>query len=462
MSDNVCDTLITDIGFVLTIDDERTVRPDAAIAIRDRRVIWVGPNSESVDFEPKTRVSGRDRIAIPGMVDCHLHSSFALSRGLADECGAQEFLIERMYRYEAGLSNEDVYLAARLAISELLLHGVTCFVDPGNRFPEATRQAAEELGIRASIARSNFDVGSSSFGSVPSNLVATADASLVRAREDLEGFGPNELVWPSLSFRGVNNASDELIQGLHALSSEFQVQLQTHAAFSYSTRDASWQRFGKAEVERLYDLGVLGPSTFLIHGGWLSPREVMLVIDTGAALVLSPSSSLHNSYGNILRGRHAEILAAGGRVALGSDHASSGAVDMIREAFLFCGLSKEISLDPKSVPPELALEMATRYGADVAGRPDLGSIRVGGPADIVLVRTDVPAMQPLYNPVSNLIYGGCGALVTDVWVAGRRVVADRTLTTTDLDILLEEVRGFAAHGLAERDFEGLIRSGWSW
>ena len=87
-------------------------------------------------------------MATPGYVDCHLHSSFQLSRGLADEANAQSFLFDRMYPYEAALDAEDVQLSATLAAAELLKHGVTCFVDPGNYHPEASVEGVMSTGIR--------------------------------------------------------------------------------------------------------------------------------------------------------------------------------------------------------------------------------------------------------------------------------------------------------------------------
>src|SRR4029077_13225623 len=83
-------------------------------------------------------IAARRTVATPGFVDCHLHSSFALSRGLADEANAQSFLFDRMYPYEAALEGDDVRTAAMLAAVELLKHGVTCFIDPGNYHPEAS------------------------------------------------------------------------------------------------------------------------------------------------------------------------------------------------------------------------------------------------------------------------------------------------------------------------------------
>ena len=453
-------TLIDALDVVVTVDDDRRLLRNHTIGIADGLVAGIWPTDEAGELQASQRISGRGRMAIPGLIDCHLHSSFALSRGLADECGAREFLLERMYRYEASLTADDVALSARLAMSELLLHGVTTFIDPGNTFPEATADAAGQLGIRASIGRSLFDVATSAFGSVPDNLWQETDQALAQAVADVDAYADHERVWPSTSFRGVNNASDQLIKGLHEVARDGGLKLQTHAAFNYSTRDASMSKHGRSEIRRLHDLGVLDETMFLVHAGWLSADDLEILVDSGAAVVISPSSSLHNGYGNLQQGRHLELATRGVKVALGSDHASSGLVDLIREAYLLCGHTKEQNLDAKTFPPETAVEMMTVNAATVAGRPELGRLAVGSPADVVLIDLHRPEMQPAFNPVSALIYSGSGPLVTDVLVDGQHVVADGVLQTIDLAELVADIEAFVRRTTDERGYGELIRNRW--
>ena len=123
----------------------------------------------------------RNTVATPGFVDCHLHSSFQLSRGLADEANAQSFLFDRMYPYEAALDGDDVRLSATLAAAELLKHGVTCFIDPGNYHPEASVEGIMSTGIRAVVSRSSFDLTKSVLGILPERMIET-DAGGARTR----------------------------------------------------------------------------------------------------------------------------------------------------------------------------------------------------------------------------------------------------------------------------------------
>ena len=120
------DLVIADIAWLITMDASRRVIRDAAIVVDGGKIIAVGKSTDVAEcYSGKRRVDGRATVATPGFIDCHLHSSFQLSRGLADESNAQSFLFERMYPYEAALSADDVRVSATLAAAELLRHGVT-------------------------------------------------------------------------------------------------------------------------------------------------------------------------------------------------------------------------------------------------------------------------------------------------------------------------------------------------
>jgi len=407
------------------------------------KIVAVGKSAEIArDFSAARNVDGRSTVATPGLIDCHLHASFQLSRGLADEANAQSFLFERMYPYEAALDGEDVRVAATLAAAELLKHGVTCFIDPGNYHPEASVEGAMATGIRYVVSRSSFDLTKSVLGILPERMIESTALALERAEEVLERYAKtdNPRLSASASFRGLNNASDELILGLHRLARQYGTLLQTHACFSYSTHDSSVARSGLGEVERLERLGVIDERMLIVHSGWLEPQEVAILARRKPSLVCAPSSSLHNGYGNFVVGKLPELMALGVNVAVGSDHASSGIVDLSQEVRLACCCYKETRINPRVMPPETGIEMATVNGAKAALMGQrIGSIEAGKEADIVLFDTRRPEWQPLINPVANLVYSATGDSVRDVFVAGEQVVGGGRLTRIDEAKLYEEV-----------------------
>lgn len=458
------DLLIQGIDWLVTVDATRRVIRDGAVAVANGRIVEVGKSAAlSARYEAAQTIDGRGSVAVPGFVDCHLHSSFQLSRGLADEANAQSFLFERMYPYEAALEGEDVRLAASLAATELLRHGVTCFVDPGNYHADESVAGAASTGIRMLVSRSSFDLTRSVMGLLPERMIETTEQALERAGLVLERYArsDNPRIGASASFRGLNNASDRLITGLKALADRHGVLLQTHACFSYSTHDASVARGGLAEIERLEALGVLDARMLIVHSGWLEPGEVALLAKRKPALVAAPSSSLHNGYGNFVVGRLPELMALGVNIALGSDHASSGIVDMTQEMRLAACCYKEMRLNPRVMPPEAALEMATINGARAAGLGDrIGSIEVGKEADIVLFDTARPEWQPLVNPVANLVYSATGDSVRDVFVAGEPVVRGGRLTRIDESTLYRDVPATVARFGARLKLDAMVQLRW--
>jgi cytosine/adenosine deaminase-related metal-dependent hydrolase len=178
----------------------------------------------------------------------------------------------------------------------------------------------------------------------------------------------------------------------------------------------------------------------LIHGGWLEPHEIALVAKRKPTIVCCPSSSIHNAYGNIKVGNHPELLALGVNVTLGADHASSGTVDLVQEMRYATCVYKEVRLNPRVMPPEQAIEMATINGARGAGlQNDIGSIEVGKKADFVLFDATVSEWQPLYNPVSNLVYSATGNTAKHVYVGGEQVLRDGRVVNIDEGDLMREV-----------------------
>ena len=458
------DLIVRNIDWLITVDPQRRVIRDAALAVKDGAFAAIG---KTADIEHRWHaqkiIDASDAVVIPGLIDNHLHSSFALARGLADEANAQSFLFERMYPYEVATDATDVYTAASLAATELLRNGVTCFIEPGNYEPDETVRAVMGAGMRMVLAVSCFDRNQSVTGSMPGRMIETRAQCVDKTLALFERYPGKyaDRLSVSASFRGMNNSSDELILALKEIASKHDAILQTHACYSYFTRDASIVQFGKPEIERLESLGVLDERTLLLHSGWLEPHEIEILARRKPNLVCCPSSSIHNGYGNLAVGMHPELMALGVNVSLGTDHASSGSVDLVQEMrYCACGY-KEIRINPRIMPPEQALEMATINGARGAGLGDrVGSIEIGKAADFVVFDANRPEWLPLYNPVSNLVYSATGSSVKHVFVGGTQVVDAGRLTLVDQDALTREVRA-AARRIADRlDMRKMIKLRW--
>jgi cytosine/adenosine deaminase-related metal-dependent hydrolase len=440
---NQADLLVRNIDWLITVDPQRRVIRDAAVAVKNGKFAAIG-KAAAIEkaWRAERVIDGKGTVGMPGMIDNHLHSSFQLARGLADESNAQAFLFEHMYPYEAAMEENDVHTSVTLAAIEMLRHGVTCYIEPGNYYPDATVQAVMGAGMRMVLAVSCFDQNKAVTGIMPARMIEDTARCIAKTEEIFEKYpGKHEgRLTVSASFRGMNNSTDELILGLKAIAQRHQAILQTHACYSYFTHDASVVQHAKPEIERLESLGVLDEHMLLLHAGWLEPQEIEILVRRKPTLVCCPSSSLHNGYGNLTVGKHPELMALGVNVSLGADHASSGTVDLVQEMrYCACGY-KELRLNPRFMPPEQAIEMATINGARGAGLADrIGSVEVGKEADFVLFDATVPEWQPLYNPVSNLVYSATGNTVKHVFVGGEQVVGDGRLVRIDQDEVMREV-----------------------
>ncbi len=460
----IAELIVAHIDWLITVDSTRRVIRDAAFAVRNRQFVAIGKSADILrDWNAPQVFDATHTVVTPGFIDSHLHASFQMARGLADEANAQSFLYERMYPFEAASTAEDVAVSSSLAAIELLRHGVTCFVDPGNYHPDATVRAIMASGLRMTTATSCFDKTKAVANLLPARMIETTEACLDKTAELFDRYQGcyDGRLNVSASFRGVPNASDALIIGLKDLANRHAAVLQTHACFSYQTRDASTAGSGMAEVERLESLGVLDPRTMLVHGGWLEPQEVEILARRKPTVVCSPSSSMHNGYGYLNIGVHPELMALGVNVSLGSDHACSGLVDIVQEMRLFACGYKEARANPRVAPPEHALEMATLNGARGAGLGDrIGSIEVGKEADFVMFDALASEWQPLYNPVSNLVYSATGNTVKHVFIGGTQVVRDSRLTLIDQDAVMREVQQATDRIAGRLDMKNIVKLRW--
>jgi 5-methylthioadenosine/S-adenosylhomocysteine deaminase len=440
---NQADLLVRNIDWLITVDATRRIVRDGAVAVKGGKFAAIGKSAEiEKAWKADKVVDGRGTVVTPGLVDNHLHSSFQLARGLADESNAQSFLFEHMYPYEAAMREEDVRISVSLAAIEMLRHGITCYIEPGNYQPDTTVEVMMGAGLRMVVAASCFDRNKAVTGLMPEAMIENTAKCIAKTEELFDKYPGRhkDRLTVSASFRGMNNSSDELILALKDIAQKHDAILQTHACYSYFTHDASVVQFGKPEIERLESLGVLDSNMLLLHAGWLEPHEIALLVKRKPTLVCCPSSSLHNGYGNLAMGKHPELMALGLNVSLGTDHASSGTIDLVQE-MRYCACSyKELRLNPRVMPPEHAVEMATINGARGAGLGDtVGSIESGKQADFVMFDATVSEWQPLYNPVSNLVYSATGNTAKHVFVAGDQVLRDGRLVHIDEAAVMKEV-----------------------
>jgi 5-methylthioadenosine/S-adenosylhomocysteine deaminase len=444
------DLLVKNADYVVTVDRDRRIIRDGAIAIVGNKIAAVGKTPELAARYPNADViDARGKLALPGIFDTHIHNAQQLGRGLADEAiSGPERLFKRLWVVESHMDAGDALCAARLCQLELIRAGTTCFADPGNYFAAETAQAVGESGMRGMIARTVFDMGQTNMGSLPKNFFEPTDTALARADEmvaEMNGrFGGRLKAW--FSMRVPVACSDDLLRKLGALAEKRDVGVIGHACENRDETTASHLKYGMGDISRLEKLGLLRSNLLLLHMGWVDPKELMLVQKRDVKVSLSPGATFHHAMGNINHGKTPEMLELGVTVSLGSDSAMSGNfLDAIRQTFLLVGGFHEARLDPKIIRPETAVEMITINGArSMLWDDELGSLEVGKKADISILDIQRPEWQPVYNPIANLVYCAHGGCADTVIVDGKILMRDGKVLTLNETDLYEEARDRAA------------------
>jgi len=425
------DLLVTG-GAVLTADDADTYIPDGAVAIRDGRVVAIGPAAEIARaYTAAHTIDAGDCLVLPGLINAHSHLAMNLFRGRADDVDLGTFL-ERLVAAESATLTADVVASAvRVAVAESIRAGVTSAMDM-YWFPEAGLAAADAAGFRL--------ITGPTFMDVPGPPDGLDFAERLRRAPEFLRTGGACCVTPHSTY----TLDPDQLLAVAALAREHGALLHVHAAENPAEVDTVLARHGRRPVELLHDLGLLGPATLLAHAVSLTDHEIDLIAASGAGVAHCPVSNLKLASGIA---RVPELLAAGVPVGLGSDGAvSANALELftpMRTAAVLHRVGADA--DATAVGARAAVRMATIEGARAVGVGALtGSLEVGKAADLIVLDLNRPHLTPRHDPWSTLAYAAGPADVRDTVIDGRIVMCDRRLRTIDESAAIKELEAVAA------------------
>jgi 5-methylthioadenosine/S-adenosylhomocysteine deaminase len=451
---NVKKRLIRNIDWVITVDEQRRMITDGAIAISGERIEAVEKSGAlEGSFKADEVIDGRGLIAIPGLIDTHVTTLQQLGRGGADACDIPKFMLERSLSYEAAMTADEATLAAQMCQLEMIRSGTTCFADSGSLFPGAIAGVAAESGLRSILSRACYDVYDTFMGPFPKEWEREPLEQVVdRAEAAVDEVVSlrNDRLRPAIALPWLAAASDDLLREVAALARSKKVPVVAVAARSRDDAVASRRQHGHTEIGRLHKVGLLDARTVIGHAGWTNPDDLVAIKAGGASVACCPSSSQRLGTGALELGRYPELLAFGVNVTLGSGSAmASNYIDIARQLFLFSGGSKSYRLDATVVSPEAAVEMATVRGARALGLDsEIGSLVAGKKADITMFNMVAADWAPVINPIANLVFSSRGGAHT-VIVNGEAVMTSGVIRTLDEERILHEGQLCAAE-LAER------------
>lgn len=411
--------------WIIPVEPDGLVLEDHALVLCDGRIAAILPRDEARARHPAAREEAFPQHAlIPGLVNAHTHAAMSLLRGIADDRPLMEWLTDHIWPLEQRWMSECfVRDGSDLAMAEMIRGGVTCFNDM-YFFPEVTAQQTLRAGMRAVIGMIVIDFPSA-WASCPEEYL---DKGLALRDEWLHD--------PRLAFAFAPHApytvSDEPLLRIATLAAELDLPIHMHVHETALEIEQSRQQYGLRPLNRLKQLELLGPGFLAVHMTQLTDEEIALMAATGASVAHCPESNLKLASGFCPVAR---LVQAGVNVAIGTDGAASNNdLDVMGEMRMSALLAKAVAGDASTIPAPTALRMATLNGARALGLDaDIGSLEAGKWADVAAIRLDGIETQPLFNPISDLVYAASRHQVTDVWVGGRRLLENRQLTTLDTD-----------------------------
>ena len=446
-------------GHILTMDAERRVLVDGAIAISGDRIIAVGTDRDiAATYTAPIVKDLRFGLVHPGLIDAHAHAgSMETIRGFTPKDTANWEIVEHeLWPFR---SPETDYLGTLLDAMEMVRNGVTLYSDTGgSKWLGETVRALNTVGIRGLPGNSILDgylavdeeeLADPRFGSMPPSeievLGTPTDEALLLLRDQLDTypFVDGGRVRCVITLFGSGRITDRLYRECMIMADEYQVPIIMHQSWGPEEVTGSLRQHGKRPLEHLADIGMLRPGLTLVHMIHLDEKELELVIESGVSVVHCPAASMRRGMGALRKGSHPEMLAANVPVALGSD-GYSGKRDVLRQAYLAAVGFREARDDIPVITGETALEMATVHGATALGMSDeVGSIESGKRADIVIHTVDRPEAHPRFqDPVDNLIFYRQSATVDTVYIDGEVVLEDGRFTRFNPDevyAMLDEV-----------------------
>jgi 8-oxoguanine deaminase len=422
-----------------TMDDDARCIAGGGLFVRDCVIQQIGPTSE-LPAEADLVVDARGMIVLPGLVNCHHHLYQTLTRAVPAAQDATLFgWLKTLYPIWASLTPEAIYTSALVGLAELVLSGCTTASDHLYIYPNGCRiddeiRAAAEIGVRFQPCRGSMSLGQSQGGLPPDRVVEDEDFILEDTRRVIETYhDPEPCAMTRISVAPCSpfSVSPDLMRESAALARAYGVQLHTHLAETLDEETFCLRRFGKRPVAYAEELGWLGDDVWHVHCVHLNQEEVALFARTGTGVCHCPSSNMRLASG-IAPVR--SLLDQGVRAGIGVDGSASNDSSHLlaeaRQALLLQRVSGETG--PAGLSAREALWLATRGGAAVLGRDDVGQLAPGKAADFIGLRLDRLAYAgALHDPLAALVF--CAPQQVDLSVInGRVVVEDGRLLTIDL------------------------------
>jgi len=425
------DLILTDISYILTMDENFTEYKNADIVIKDEKIIDIGENKKN-EYFGKTIVC-KDKIAIPGLINTHTHAAMTLLRGYGSDNPLKVWLEEYIWPAEGKfVSYEFVKDGSSIACYEMLRNGITTFVDM-YFFEDAVAESIKTAKIRGVLCTGILDF--------PTPGAKSPDEGLKKTEDFIKQFEKDEYVYPCVGPHAPYTCSPNTLKKAMDLAEKYDVLFHIHVSETKHEVNEIKEKYGETPVKHLDKIGVLNDRVLTAHMVYPTEEEIEILAKRGVKVAHCPESNLKLASGIA---PIPKMLEAGITIGIGTDGtASNDDLDLIGEIATCAKLHKGVNLDPTVVNARQALAMATIGGAKSIRLEDkLGSLETGKLADIILIDINDPHLQPIFDPYTHIVYSSTGKDVDTVIVNGNIVVSEKKVLTLCKDELVEKAKNW--------------------
>ena len=425
-----CDLLI-EAGWVIPVQPHGVVLEDHAVAVSGDSIVAVLPRQQALQLLAPAKTVSRPRsILMPGLVNAHTHNPMTLMRGVADDLPLMPWLTEHVWPIEAAvMSPAFIADGIELAVAEMLRGGTTC-CNENYFFPDVQAATYRRLGFRAVVGLP--------FIEFPSAWAASAAEYFDKGLEVHDNYRRDALISFSFAPHAPYTVNDDSFERIRMLAEQLDLPVHCHVHETAQEIEDSLRQYGQRPLARMDRLGLVNERLIAVHMTQLTEAEISQCAERGVSVAHCPQSNLKLASGF---SPIEKLRRAGVRIAIGTDGcASNNDLDMFEEMRCAALLAKGVAGDATAFDAQATLRAATLDSARALGLGDrIGSIEVGKQADFICVAMDALETQPMYQPISQLIYSTGRHQVRDVWIAGQRKLDDGVLTDFDVAGLLARV-----------------------
>ena len=373
-------------GYLITADRNDTCGY-GCVQVADGVIQYAGPEGSAPPFEADRTIDADGGIIAPGFVNAHTHVPMNLLRSYADDMPLMAWLNDRIWPAEDKMTADAAYWGSMMAITEMVMGGVTCFSDMYG-FSDEIARAADVSGIRALIAAAVIDVDGS------------GERRLDKAEAFFEKMKGHPRIQAAIGPHAEYTVGPSLFEKIRDKAEALGVRLHVHISETIGEHEACIARHGKTPIGLLHSLSVLDVPVMAAHCVWVSDDDMALMADKNVHVLSCPQSNLKLGSGIA---RTADMLARGINISCGTDSAASNNnLSMMEEMTLLSLLQKGVCRDAALIPAKTALRIATINGAKALGLDHItGSLEPGKQADIIVIAAQGAAVFPAHRHAAS-------------------------------------------------------------